>query len=84
MSGDPASFHQHFGCDPAALPGFVAFLVVDPATERTHIDRLPAEPKLGMTHLDQSVICLRKSTGYLALGTPIEFAPLAVRLGRRQ
>lgn len=84
MSGDPAGFHQHLGCDPAARPDFVAFLVVGPATERTHNDRLPAEPKLGMTILVLSVICSRKSTGYFALGTPIEFAPLAVRLGRRQ
>ena len=89
MFVDPAIFQQPVDCDSAApqhgrSPDFVAFFVADPAIGRIHTDHLPAAPKLGLTDLVQFVIWLRKYTVYLALGTPVKLAPLAVRLGRCQ
>lgn len=90
MSVDPGDFDQLLGFESAApqqhgrSPGFVAFLVVDPAIGRTHTDHLPAEPNFGMTNLVEPFFRVRKHFGHLTLGTPVEFAALAVRLGRCQ
>ena len=81
-SAVPLECCQPLGCACTSpkhhrCPDFAAFLVVDPATGKTHTDHPPAEPSLSRRET-WSVSC--RNALYLSLGAPIELTSLAVRL----